>query len=151
VAHAPAAALACVHGQARSGQLNQQSSSGGKKENQMRLYRASFVAGFAAGFVAGARSGKETYDQIVKYIQTAWEHPTVQQARGTAQTQAQKVGGQLADRMPQVAQSAAQSLGSKIPGMRPRNGDSEKETTETSQYATTKTGGASRPGDDLPT
>lgn len=113
----------------------------------MRLYRASFVAGFAAGFVAGARSGRETYDQILKYAQAAWEHPTVQQARGTAQTQAQKVGGQLADRMPQVAQSAAQSFGSKIPGMRPRNEDTGQETTETGEYATT--GGASRPGPDL--
>jgi hypothetical protein len=108
----------------------------------MSLTRASFVAGFAAGFVAGARSGRETYDQIVKYAQAAWEHPTVQQARGTAQTQAQSIGGQLAGRMPQVAQSAAQSLGAKIPGMRPRNGDAEQETTETSHLATT--GGASR-------
>jgi len=106
----------------------------------MRLYRASFVAGFAAGFVAGARSGKETYDQIVKYAQAAWEHPTVQQARGTVQTQAQSFGGQL----PQMAQNAAQSFGSKIPGMRPHNGDTGQETTETSQYATT--GGVSRPG-----
>ena len=98
------------------------------------------VAGFAAGFVAGARSGRETYDQIIKYAQTAWEHPTVQQARGTAQSQAQKVGGQLADRMPQMAQSAAHSVGGKIPGMRPRNGDTE-ETSETSQYATTSSTG----------
>jgi len=118
----------------------------------MRLYRASFVAGFAAGFVAGARSGKETYDQIVKYVQTALEHPAVQQARGTVQTQAQKVGGQLADRMPQMAQSAAQSVGSHIPGMRPRNGDTEKETTEKettekSQFATT--GGTSGHGPEL--
>ena len=109
----------------------------------MRLYRASFVAGFAAGFVAGARSGRETYDQIVKYAQTAWEHPTVQQARGTAQTQAQNIGGQIAGRMPQMAQSAKQSVGSRIPGMRPRNGDTEKETTGTSQFASTS--GASRP------
>jgi hypothetical protein len=123
----------------------QQSSSGGEKENQMRLYRASFVAGFAAGFVAGARSGKETYDQIVKYAQAAWEHPTVQQARGTAQTQAQSIGGQIAGRMPQMAQNAAQSVGAHIPGMRPRNGDTEQEKTETSTYATT-TGGASGPG-----
>jgi len=96
-----------------------------------------------AGFVAGARSGRETYDQIVKYAQAAWEHPTVQQARGSAQTQAQSIGGQLAGRMPQVAQSAAQSLGAKIPGMRARNGDTEQETSSTSQFATT--GGASRP------
>jgi len=118
----------------------------------MSLTRASFVAGFAAGFVAGARSGRETYDQIVKYAQTAWEHPTVKQARGTAQTQAQSIGGQIAGRMPQVAQSAAQSLGSRIPGMRSRNGDTEQDTTETSTFATTATtgGGTSRPSPDLP-
>jgi hypothetical protein len=111
----------------------------------MRLYRASFVAGFAAGFVAGARSGRETYDQIVKYAQTALEHPAVQQARGTVQTQAQKVGGQLADRMPQMAQSAAQSMGSRIPGMRPRNGGAKpEETSEPSPYVTT--GGKSHSG-----
>jgi hypothetical protein len=117
----------------------------------MRLYRASFVAGFAAGFVAGARSGRETYDQIIKYAQTAWEHPAVQQARGTAQTQAQNIGGQLANRMPQVAQNAAQSMGNRIPGMRQRNGDTEKESSETSQFATTGgTSGTSRPKPDLP-
>ncbi len=115
----------------------------------MRLYRASFVAGFAAGFMAGARSGRETYDQIVKYIQTALEHPAVQQARGAVQTQAQKVGGQLADRMPHMAQSAAQSVGGRIPGMRQRTSDTgtEKETAATTSFATT--GGSSRPGPDL--
>jgi hypothetical protein len=118
----------------------------------MRLYRASFVAGFAAGFVAGARSGKETYDQIVKYVQSALEHPAVQQARGTVQTQAQKVGGQLADRMPQMAHSAAQSVSGRIPGMRPRTGDTEteKETSDTSSFATTGGPSRPRPGPDLP-
>ena len=113
----------------------------------MRLNRASCVAGIAAGIVAGARSGKETYDQIGKYVQAAWEHPTVQQARGTAQTQAQNIGGQIAGRMPQMAQNAAQSVGAHIPGMRPRNGDTEKEPTEASSYA--PPGGTSRPGPDM--
>jgi hypothetical protein len=102
----------------------------------MRLYRASFVAGFAAGFVAGARSGKETYDQIVQYAKSAFEHPAVQQARGTMQTQAQKVGGQLADRMPQVAQSAAHSVTGRIPGMR-RTGNGDKSSSEASEFAAT--------------
>jgi len=105
----------------------------------MAPYRASFLAGLAAGFVAGTRSGRETYNQIVKYAQTAWEHPTVQQARGQAQTQAQNFGGQLATRMPQVAQSAKQSLGSRIPGMRPHDADTMQGTEPTgpSQYAST--------------
>ena len=115
----------------------------------MRLYRASFVAGFAAGFVAGARSGKETYDQIVKYAKTAFEHPAVQQARGNVQTQAQKVSGQLADRMPQVAQSAAHSVTDRIPGMR-RTGNGDKSSSETDTFAasspTKAGGGTTRPG-----
>ncbi len=121
----------------------------------MRLYRASFVVGFAVGFVAGARSGKETYDQIVKYAKTAFEHPAVQQARGTVQTQAtglaQKVGGQLADRMPQMAQSAAHSVTDHIPGMRRTdNGDkTSASSTEASSFATTS--GPAKPGGSKPT
>jgi hypothetical protein len=119
----------------------------------MRLYRASFVAGFAAGFVAGARSGKETYDQIVKYAKTAFEHPAVQQARGNVQTQAtglaQKVGGQLADRMPQLAQSAAHTVTDRIPGMR-RTGNGDKSSSEDSTFAasseTKASTGSTRPG-----
>jgi hypothetical protein len=116
----------------------------------MRLYRASFVAGFAAGFVAGARSGKETYDQIVKYAKTAFEHPAVQQARGSVQTQAtglaQKVGGQLADKMP----SAAHSVTDRIPGMRRTdNGDkSGASSTEASPFAATS--GPAKPGGSHP-
>jgi hypothetical protein len=111
----------------------------------MRVYRASFVAGFAAGFVAGARSGKETYDQIVKYAKTAFEHPAVQQARGSVQTQAtglaQKVGGQLADRMP----SAAHSVTDHIPGMRRTDNGNKGSSTGTSSVGassgTTQAGG----------
>jgi hypothetical protein len=115
----------------------------------MRLYRASFVAGFAAGFVAGARSGKETYDQIVKYAKTAFDHPAVQQARGTVQNQAQKVGGQLADKMPQVAQSAAHSVTDRIPGMRRTdNGDKTSTGTEASPVAATS--GPAKPGGSNP-
>ncbi len=111
----------------------------------MRLYRASFIAGFAAGFVAGARSGKETYDQIVKYAKTAFDHPAVQQARGTMQTQAtglaQKVGGQLADKMP----SAAHSVTDRIPGMRRTdNGNKTTSSTEASPFAATS--GPAKPG-----
>ncbi|MBO0833769.1 MAG: hypothetical protein J2P29_17545 [Actinobacteria bacterium] len=117
----------------------------------MRLTRITFIAGFAAGFLAGARSGKETYDQIIKYAQQALEHPTVQQARGTVQTQAtglaQKVGGQIADRMPQVAQSAKQTVGTRIPGMRSKSGQAGEQDVDSGAYAAT--GGTSRPGPDL--
>jgi hypothetical protein len=120
----------------------------------MRLNRISFIAGFTAGFVAGARSGRETYDQIVKYAQQAWEHPTVKQARGNVQNQAstlgQQVSSQLADRMPQMAQSAKHGVGARIPGMRQRSGQAgQQEDEETGTYASSSSSGANRPGPDL--
>lgn len=95
----------------------------------MRLYRLSFIAGFAAGFVVGTRAGREKYDQMVKLAKTAAENPTVQQAAGAIQAQAstlasttaQKVGGQLHDKVPQVAQQAAHTVGERIPGLKHRN------------------------------
>jgi hypothetical protein len=97
----------------------------------MALYRRpSFLAGFAAGFVAGARSGKETYNQIVKSAQAAWDHPTVQQARGQAQTKAQSIGSQL---------------GSRIPGMRSDDSETTEETQTTGPGEYAATGVASRP------
>ena len=118
----------------------------------MGMYRMSFVAGFAAGFVVGARSGRETYDQIAKYARNAFEHPTVKQARGTVQAQAtglaQKVGGQIADKMPQVAHSAAQSVTGRIPGMRQRTENGDKQETEAGTFATSS-GGTPGTGPDL--
>jgi hypothetical protein len=97
-------------------------------EVQMRLYRLSFVAGFAAGFVAGTRAGREKYDQMVKLAKSAAENPTVQQAAGAIQshastlanTTAQKFGGQLHDKVPQMAQHAAHTVGERLPGLKHR-------------------------------
>ena len=102
----------------------------------MRLYRLSFIAGFAAGFVAGTRAGRERYDQMVKLAKTAAENPTVQQAAGAIQAQAstlasttaQKVGGQLHDKVPQMAHNAAHTVGERIPGLRHRNSSATHRT-----------------------
>jgi len=99
----------------------------------MRLYRISFIAGFAAGFVTGTRAGRETYDQMVKVAKAAAENPSVQQAAGTIQTQAsslastaaQKVGGQLHDKVPTIAHSAAHTVADRIHGIRHRNSAAE--------------------------
>lgn len=140
-----------MHGLSLTGHLTQVTLF--KEEVQMRLNRISFMAGFAAGFVAGARSGRETYDQIVKYARDAYEHPTVQQARGNVQTQAtglaQKVGGQLGDILPQMAQNAAQSVGAKIPGMRQKSDNGVKPASQTSAYASSSSGTSQQPGPDL--
>lgn len=92
----------------------------------MGMYRMAFAAGFAAGYVVGTRAGREKYDQMVKFARQAAEHPAVQQAAGVVQAQAtglaQKVGGQLQEKVPQMAHSAAQSVGGHIPGMKSKNG-----------------------------
>jgi hypothetical protein len=102
----------------------------------MRLNRISFVAGFAAGYVAGARAGREKYDQIVSFAKQASEHPAVQQAAGQASSAAQKVSSQLQDKMPGLAQSAAQTIGGKIPGMR-NKGTGENGADQESSFAAT--------------
>jgi hypothetical protein len=92
----------------------------------MGLYRMAFAAGFAAGFVVGTRAGREKYDQMVKFARATAEHPAVQQAAGVVQAQAtglaQKVGGQIQEKVPQLAHSAAHSVGGHISGMKNKNG-----------------------------
>ncbi len=91
----------------------------------MGLNRMVFAAGFATGYVLGTRAGREKYDQLVKMARTAAEHPSVQQAAGVVQAQAtglaQKVGGQLQEKVPQLAHSAAHTVGDRIPGMKQKN------------------------------
>jgi hypothetical protein len=95
----------------------------------MRFNRITFVAGLACGYVAGTAAGRERYEQIVKFARSAAEHPAVKQAAGTIQSQAtglasnaaQKVGGQLHDRVPQLAHSAVHSVGDRMPGKKHRD------------------------------
>lgn len=50
-----------------------------------------FLTGLAAGFVLGSRAGREKYEEIRASAQKLWEHPTVQEAAGVAQAQANKL------------------------------------------------------------
>jgi hypothetical protein len=90
------------------------------------MNRMAFAAGFATGYVVGTRAGREKYDQLVKFARQTAEHPAVQQAAGVVQAQAaglaQKVGGQLQEKVPQMAHSAAHSVGGHIAGLKNRNG-----------------------------
>src|SRR5215469_17591208 len=98
----------------------------------MGMNRMAFAAGFAAGYVVGARAGRERYEQIVKFARQTAEHPAVQQAAGVVQAEAtglaQKVGGQLQDKVPQMAHNAAHSVGGHIAGMRHKNGQGSSAT-----------------------
>jgi hypothetical protein len=50
-----------------------------------------FIGGLAAGFILGSRAGREKYEEIRANAKKVWEHPTVQEAAGVAQAQANKL------------------------------------------------------------
>ena len=60
-----------------------------------------FISGLAAGFVLGTRAGREKYEEIRANAQKVWEHPTVQEAAGVAQAQANKLYTEGKDKLNQ--------------------------------------------------
>ena len=50
-----------------------------------------FLGGAAIGFVLGARAGRERYDELVATSRRLWDHPTVQEAAGVVQAQANRL------------------------------------------------------------
>jgi hypothetical protein len=100
-----------------------------------------FLTGLAAGFVLGSRAGREKYEEIRANAQKLWEHPTVQEAAGVAQAQANKLYTEGKDKLDQskVGQklhSASGSSGST--GSTSSIGSTDTDTTTVS--STTSTG-----------
>jgi hypothetical protein len=60
-----------------------------------------FITGLAAGFVLGSRAGREKYEEITASARKVWEHPSVQEAAGVAQAQANKLYSEGKDRLNQ--------------------------------------------------
>ena len=60
-----------------------------------------FISGLAAGFVLGSRAGREKYEEIRANARKVWEHPTVQEAAGVAQSQANKLYTEGKDKISQ--------------------------------------------------
>ena len=58
-----------------------------------------FIGGLAAGFVLGARAGREKYEEIVVNAKKVWDHPTVQEAAGVAQAQANRLYAEGKDKL----------------------------------------------------
>ncbi|MEO3744819.1 hypothetical protein [Plantactinospora sp. B5E13] len=58
-----------------------------------------FVGGLAVGFVLGARAGRERYEQLVMQGRKVLDHPTVQEAAGVAQAQANRLYAEGKDRL----------------------------------------------------
>ena len=60
-----------------------------------------FIGGMAAGFVLGARAGREKYEELVVKGRKILDHPTVQEAAGVAQAQANRLYSEGKDRLSQ--------------------------------------------------
>ena len=85
-------------------------------------YRAMFFVGLAVGFVLGTRAGRERYEQMKTAARRATDHPTVQQAAGTAAAQASSLAKTARDKVqqhgPGFANTAIQKAGERLPAWR---------------------------------
>jgi hypothetical protein len=61
-----------------------------KKGTDMRG-KLIFITGVGVGYVLGTRAGRERFDQMVAQAKKMWESPTVQEAAGVVQAQANKL------------------------------------------------------------
>jgi hypothetical protein len=50
-----------------------------------------FITGAGVGYVLGTRAGREKFDRMVAQARKFWESPTVQEAAGVVQAQANKL------------------------------------------------------------
>ena len=86
-----------------------------------------FLGGLAAGFVLGSRAGREKYEEIRASAKKVWEHPSVQEAAGVAQAQANKLYSEGKDKLGQT------KLGEKLNAAE-TNSSADSTTTSTSTY-----------------
>ncbi|MEU3454280.1 hypothetical protein ABZ671_11855 [Micromonospora sp. NPDC006766] len=61
-----------------------------------------FLGGLAAGFVLGARAGREKYEELMVRGRKVLDHPTVQEAAGVAQAQANRLYAEGKDKLGQT-------------------------------------------------
>jgi hypothetical protein len=93
-----------------------------------------FLGGLAAGFVLGARAGREKYEEIVTTARKVKEHPTVQEARGVVQEQANRLVTEGKDKLSQ-SKFAETKVGERL-----LSGGSGSTPTGTTSTGTTSTG-----------
>ncbi|MEV0714501.1 hypothetical protein [Asanoa sp. NPDC050611] len=96
-----------------------------------------FIGGLAAGFVLGARAGREKYEEIVQQARKMMDHPTVQEAKGTAQAQANRLMSEGKDKLSHSKLGEKMSSGSREHSHAGTNGLTSS-TTSSSSAAPTK-------------
>jgi hypothetical protein len=50
-----------------------------------------FITGVGVGYVLGTRAGRQKFDEMVAQARKVWESPTVQEAAGVVQAQANRL------------------------------------------------------------
>jgi hypothetical protein len=50
-----------------------------------------FITGVGVGYVLGTRAGRQKFDQMMAQAKRVWESPTVQEAAGVVQEQANRL------------------------------------------------------------
>ncbi|HEU4347115.1 MAG TPA: hypothetical protein VFR35_04935 [Actinoplanes sp.] len=96
-----------------------------------------FIGGLAAGFVLGSRAGREKYEEIRTSAKKVWEHPTVQEAAGVAQAQANKLYTEGKDKLDQSKLGQKLHSSSTTPSTSTTSGSSDTSAlTSTSNTST---------------
>ena len=93
-----------------------------------------FITGLATGFVLGSRAGREKYEEIAANAKKVWEHPTVQEAAGVAQAQANKLYTEGKDKLNQS------KLGEKLHSASTSSSSSSSDDLSTSSVSANSTG-----------
>ena len=96
-----------------------------------------FISGLAAGFVLGSRAGREKYEEIRANAKKVWEHPTVQEAAGVAQAQANKLYTEGKDKLDQSKVGQKLHSGSGSSGSTSSITDSDTTVSSTTSTGTT--------------
>ncbi|MEV6306506.1 hypothetical protein AB0M02_44370 [Actinoplanes sp. NPDC051861] len=91
-----------------------------------------FLTGLAAGFVLGSRAGREKYEEIRANAEKVWRHPSVQEAAGVAQAQANKLYTEGKDKL------QSSKLGEKLQTSGTTTGTSSDATDELTPATPTK-------------
>ena len=94
-----------------------------------------FITGLAAGFVLGSRAGREKYEEIRSNAKKVWEHPSVQEAAGVAQAQANKLYSESKDKI------QSSKLGEKLHTTSTTSSTSDSDLTQPLASSNSKPGG----------
>ncbi|GAB7044825.1 MULTISPECIES: hypothetical protein [Catenuloplanes] len=97
-----------------------------------------FIGGLAAGFVLGARAGREKYEELRVQARKVLDHPTVQEAAGVAQAQANRLYSEGKDKL------AHSKIGEKLSTTNTTTSTSSTTTPTSSITATDDTFAGSR-------